>query len=151
MIAAIDAVRTKGNSVGGVVTCIVRNAPRVGTLCTFQIVYEVWLHELQQMIIETKIHRGLEHPFSINLKQNLQKLVCRYLQQRALSSEVASQVCKVKIYSSLAANNHTPWTRRYLSDWSWTQWWVLRWWKWKNPDKNKSVRWNSGWLCLVCV
>jgi len=29
MIAAIDAVRTKGNSVGGVVTCIVRNAPRV--------------------------------------------------------------------------------------------------------------------------
>ncbi|KAF3574620.1 hypothetical protein F2Q69_00058447 [Brassica cretica] len=28
MIAAIDAVRTKGNSVGGVVTCIVRNAPR---------------------------------------------------------------------------------------------------------------------------
>ncbi|CAN8324879.1 unnamed protein product [Cochlearia groenlandica] len=28
MIAAIDAVRTKGDSVGGVVTCIVRNAPR---------------------------------------------------------------------------------------------------------------------------
>jgi hypothetical protein len=29
MIAAIDAVRVKGDSVGGVVTCIVRNAPRV--------------------------------------------------------------------------------------------------------------------------
>ncbi|XP_061976206.1 chorismate synthase, chloroplastic-like [Populus nigra] len=28
MIAAIDAVRVKGDSVGGVVTCIVRNAPR---------------------------------------------------------------------------------------------------------------------------
>ncbi|KAG9149743.1 hypothetical protein Leryth_012456 [Lithospermum erythrorhizon] len=28
MIAAIDAVRTKGDSVGGVVTCIVRNCPR---------------------------------------------------------------------------------------------------------------------------
>ncbi|KAG4181114.1 hypothetical protein ERO13_A10G206400v2 [Gossypium hirsutum] len=28
MIAAIDAVRIKGDSVGGVVTCIVRNAPR---------------------------------------------------------------------------------------------------------------------------
>lgn len=28
MIAAIDAVRNKGESVGGVVTCIVRNAPR---------------------------------------------------------------------------------------------------------------------------
>ncbi|XP_022747286.1 chorismate synthase, chloroplastic-like [Durio zibethinus] len=28
MIAAIDAVRTKGDSIGGVVTCIVRNAPR---------------------------------------------------------------------------------------------------------------------------
>ncbi|MBA0665214.1 hypothetical protein Goklo_005108 [Gossypium klotzschianum] len=28
MIAAIDAVRTRGNSIGGVVTCIVRNAPR---------------------------------------------------------------------------------------------------------------------------
>ena len=31
MIAAIDAVRVKGDSVGGVVTCIVRNAPRVST------------------------------------------------------------------------------------------------------------------------
>ncbi|KAG6760354.1 hypothetical protein POTOM_036870 [Populus tomentosa] len=29
MIAAIDAVRVKGDSVGGVVTCIVRNAPRI--------------------------------------------------------------------------------------------------------------------------
>ncbi|XP_065870334.1 chorismate synthase, chloroplastic-like isoform X1 [Euphorbia lathyris] len=28
MIAAIDAVRTRGDSVGGVVTCIVKNAPR---------------------------------------------------------------------------------------------------------------------------
>jgi chorismate synthase len=28
MIAAIDAVRVKGDSVGGVITCIVRNAPR---------------------------------------------------------------------------------------------------------------------------
>ncbi|TYH73471.1 hypothetical protein ES332_D05G331800v1 [Gossypium tomentosum] len=28
MIAAIDAVRTRGDSIGGVVTCIVRNAPR---------------------------------------------------------------------------------------------------------------------------
>ncbi|KAJ6901900.1 chorismate synthase [Populus alba x Populus x berolinensis] len=28
MIAAIDAVRVKGDSVGGVVTCIVKNAPR---------------------------------------------------------------------------------------------------------------------------
>ncbi|XVF23646.1 hypothetical protein REPUB_Repub13aG0057100 [Reevesia pubescens] len=28
MIAAIDAVRTRGDSVGGIVTCIVRNAPR---------------------------------------------------------------------------------------------------------------------------
>ena len=28
MIAAIDDVRTKGDSVGGVVTCIVRNVPR---------------------------------------------------------------------------------------------------------------------------
>lgn len=29
MIAAIDAVRVRGDSVGGVVTCIVRNCPRV--------------------------------------------------------------------------------------------------------------------------
>lgn len=29
MIAAIDAVRVRGDSVGGVVTCIVRNVPRV--------------------------------------------------------------------------------------------------------------------------
>lgn len=29
MISAIDAVRVKGDSVGGVVTCIVRNCPRV--------------------------------------------------------------------------------------------------------------------------
>jgi len=33
MIAAIDAVRVKGDSVGGVVTCIVRNAPRVSIDC----------------------------------------------------------------------------------------------------------------------
>lgn len=33
MIAAIDAVRVKGDSVGGVVTCIVRNLPRVRTSC----------------------------------------------------------------------------------------------------------------------
>lgn len=32
MIAAIDAVRVRGDSVGGVVTCIVRNVPRVRTL-----------------------------------------------------------------------------------------------------------------------
>ncbi|KAJ6311546.1 hypothetical protein OIU77_013327 [Salix suchowensis] len=32
MIAAIDAVRVKGDSVGGVVTCIVRNAPRFQSL-----------------------------------------------------------------------------------------------------------------------
>ena len=31
MIAAIDAVRVKGDSVGGVVTCIVRNVPRVSS------------------------------------------------------------------------------------------------------------------------
>lgn len=35
MIAAIDAVRVRGDSVGGVVTCIVRNAPRVSNLCLF--------------------------------------------------------------------------------------------------------------------
>jgi chorismate synthase len=29
MIAAIDKVRTDGNSIGGVVTCIARNVPRV--------------------------------------------------------------------------------------------------------------------------
>lgn len=29
MIAAIDTVRVRGDSVGGVVTCIVKNAPRV--------------------------------------------------------------------------------------------------------------------------
>lgn len=29
MIAAIDEIRVKGESVGGVVTCIVRNCPRV--------------------------------------------------------------------------------------------------------------------------
>lgn len=31
MIAAIDAARVTGDSVGGVVSCIVRNAPRVRT------------------------------------------------------------------------------------------------------------------------
>ena len=29
MIAAIDAVRVRGDSCGGVVTCVVRNVPRV--------------------------------------------------------------------------------------------------------------------------
>ena len=29
MIDAIDAIRVKGDSVGGVVTCIARNVPRV--------------------------------------------------------------------------------------------------------------------------
>lgn len=32
MIAAIDAVRVRGDSIGGVVTCIVKNCPRVRTL-----------------------------------------------------------------------------------------------------------------------
>ena len=32
MINSIDVVRVRGDSVGGVVTCIVRNAPRVGSL-----------------------------------------------------------------------------------------------------------------------
>lgn len=32
MIAAIDTVRVRGDSVGGVVTCIVKNAPRVCSL-----------------------------------------------------------------------------------------------------------------------
>lgn len=31
MIAAIDAVRVRGDSVGGVVTCIARNVPRVSS------------------------------------------------------------------------------------------------------------------------
>jgi chorismate synthase len=31
MIEAIDAVRVKGNSIGGVVTCIARDCPRVRT------------------------------------------------------------------------------------------------------------------------
>lgn len=34
MIDAIDAVRVKGDSVGGVVTCIARNVPRVGLFLT---------------------------------------------------------------------------------------------------------------------
>jgi hypothetical protein len=32
MIAAIDAVRVRGDSIGGVVTCIVRRCPRVRIL-----------------------------------------------------------------------------------------------------------------------
>lgn len=32
MIGAIDYVRVRGDSVGGVVTCIVRNVPRVSSL-----------------------------------------------------------------------------------------------------------------------
>jgi len=44
------------------------------------------------MLIETTIRRGLVHRFSINLKQNWQKLVCRYLQLRDLSLEAALQV-----------------------------------------------------------
>ena len=32
MIAAIDTIRVKGDSIGGVVTCIVKNCPRVRIL-----------------------------------------------------------------------------------------------------------------------
>lgn len=32
MIAAIDVIRVRGDSIGGVVTCIVRNAPPVCSL-----------------------------------------------------------------------------------------------------------------------
>lgn len=41
MIAAIDAVRVRGDSVGGVVTCIVRNVPRVSYLSVSDGVYFV--------------------------------------------------------------------------------------------------------------
>lgn len=43
MIAAIDAVRVRGDSVGGVVTCIVRNVPRVRLLSFLNVFVHVHL------------------------------------------------------------------------------------------------------------
>ena len=49
MINAIDVVRVRGDSVGGVVTCIVRRCPRVRTLLSlppppplFRLLWAVW-------------------------------------------------------------------------------------------------------------
>ena len=49
MINAIDVVRVRGDSVGGVVTCIVRRCPRVRTLLSlppppslFRLLWPVW-------------------------------------------------------------------------------------------------------------
>ncbi|RVW32135.1 Chorismate synthase 1, chloroplastic [Vitis vinifera] len=68
MIAAIDAVRVRGDSVGGVVTCIVRNVPR-----------------------------GLGSPVFDKLEAELAKLLCHYLQQRALNLAVVLQVEKLLV------------------------------------------------------
>lgn len=50
MIEAIDTVRVKGDSVGGVVTCIARNVPRVIDLSdflAFVIIYIILSDDLQ--------------------------------------------------------------------------------------------------------
>ncbi|PWA55028.1 chorismate synthase [Artemisia annua] len=62
MIVAIDAVRVRGDSVGGVVTCIVRNLPE-----------------------------DLVHQFLTNLKLNWLRQLYQYLQPRALSLAVDLQ------------------------------------------------------------
>ena len=52
MIAAIDAVRVRGDSVGGVVTCIVRNVPRVRTLSLSLSLSHTHTHTKMLKIIE---------------------------------------------------------------------------------------------------
>ncbi|PWA63840.1 chorismate synthase 1, chloroplastic [Artemisia annua] len=63
MIVAIDVVRVRVDSVGGVVTCIVRNLPE-----------------------------DLVHQFLTNLKLNWLRQLYQYLQPRALSLAVDLQV-----------------------------------------------------------
>ncbi|PWA63313.1 Chorismate synthase chloroplastic [Artemisia annua] len=62
MIVAIDAFRVRGDSIGGVVTCIVRNPPE-----------------------------DLVHQFLTNLKLNWLRQLYQYLQPRALSLAVDLQ------------------------------------------------------------
>lgn len=52
MIDAIDAVRVRGDSVGGVVTCIVRNVPRV----RLYLFLNVFVHVHMYMLIQTRLY-----------------------------------------------------------------------------------------------
>ena len=122
MIAAIDAVRVRGDSVGGVVTCIVRNVPRVRTLSLSLSLSHTHTHKdvenyRRQFLKYHKIKkilgcelwfaktffkwlldcRALDHQSLINLKLSWLKLLCHYLQQRALNLAVVLQVEKLLV------------------------------------------------------
>lgn len=57
MIAAIDKVRVRGDSIGGVVTCIARNVPRVS-------VETLWLF-LFCFSFDRIMSFKVDHPFQI--------------------------------------------------------------------------------------
>jgi len=57
MIAAIDKVRVSGDSIGGVVTCIARNVPRVS-------VEALWLF-LFCFRFDCIVSIKVDHPFQI--------------------------------------------------------------------------------------
>ncbi|KAJ6720277.1 CHORISMATE SYNTHASE [Salix viminalis] len=73
MIAAIDAVRVKGDSVGGVVTCIVRNAPRnkagnstsTGQMINYNSVLVVFLDSHYTKLVEL-VEKALQNKTKAN-------------------------------------------------------------------------------------
>lgn len=102
MIQAIDTVRVKGDSVGGVVTCIVKNAPRVRSLHSFVIhdsfKIHCYFHKAQitvsdyEFVNKSYYIRDLVLQFLTNLKLSWLKLLYPYLQRRVLSLGVDLQV-----------------------------------------------------------
>lgn len=81
MIAAFVAVRTKGNSVAGVITFIVWNSPRVFSHFTIDIICFQFLNSLLRNLYAGTV----VHLFSINSRLHISFLcnVCHFLQQKA--------------------------------------------------------------------
>ena len=48
MIAAVDKVRVRGDSVGGVVTCIARNVPRVSIEAQILVVFIMYALSIRE-------------------------------------------------------------------------------------------------------
>lgn len=110
MIAAINAVRVRGDSIGGVVTCVVRNVPWVTSFIPLSTTHVHVLHNLVRYFLvliwslileflpETSycmhacLLRGMDLWPSTKLQQSWLKRLYLYLQQRVSSLAVDSQV-----------------------------------------------------------
>ena len=106
MIDAIDAVRVKGDSVGGIVTCIARNVPKV---CFIHLIISCikfqrfcFRFEVRLLVLTIGycfLGRGWALQCSTNSKPSWQKRLCLCQLPKALRSGVVSLVHYKKVPS----------------------------------------------------